>query len=318
MALAWDTLWALPRLRTYEEAAAWEAKITPIRGDKHGTKPVGKRSQKYRHIRRLDGGVIGIFEGWYREPEFLGVADAVLAYYPDGTLQISPRWTSASTNEMITEITGMETWTERGVWLRHAQGVCKLNIGKGWDHATRRCRPADKPNLFKPAPAPHRGWVPAEPEGITTHVVNRRGAKEVRARYEPALAYVRALDKLRKDSPPTHQERVKALIDRVPAHLHNDVHKYEWTFRACVPPVSGYSHPFTRTHALEVVELLSSPAPEDHYKAYLWLEWGADEITKHIDKALMLAHRDEWLMEKHNEPGVQAIDRYAWAFKEKE
>ena len=56
-----------------------------------------------------------------------GVADAVLAYYPDGTLQISPRWTSASTNEMITEITGMETWTERGVWLRPAADAYKLS-----------------------------------------------------------------------------------------------------------------------------------------------------------------------------------------------
>lgn len=52
MALSWNTIAALPRLYTYADADRRERETKPVRGDEQQRKPLGRRNQKWRHIKR--------------------------------------------------------------------------------------------------------------------------------------------------------------------------------------------------------------------------------------------------------------------------
>lgn len=300
MALSYNTLSALPRLRSYADAAAHEARVKPIRGDKDKCKPVGKRNQKWYNIKRLGDGTITINQG----------DNPLLHYLPNGDLHITPRWTSASTNEIITEITGMQTWTERGMWIRHAAGTAKLRVGR-YNYKIANYEPAE-PNVFTPSGRPYDPWVAANPQQLVTHVVNRKGANAVRARYAEAIKYIISIAKLRRDNHPTDEERVEALIDMVPEDERVRVRTTQWYLNAYCP-APGDNWRFRKEHALKLAELMRSDNLGDHYKAYLWIEQGGP-IKENINYCLMLAHPDEWLEKRLVPDGEKAIDRYAKVF----
>ena len=308
--LSYDTLRAVPHLASYEEASRWEANTKPIRGDADGTKPLGKRNQKYRSIRREPDGSIGVYTGWWYNS---GARTPLVRYMPDGSLHLCPMSShSASDNEIITRVTGMHITTEKGLWARYDGGTTRLNTGRYDKKEGRYVH--DKPNVFVKN---ERGnWVPAQQECITTHVVNRRGAKEVRARYAEAIAYIKALGKLRRDSPPDNHE----IIDAFESWFTNDdnlrdARRYgRWYLRIALPTPGGFE--FTEGKAQAFMELLSSREPEHHYKVYLWLCVAPSiAIDTQIANALMQTHRHEWLKEKVHEPGKKAIDKYAWVFE---
>ena len=305
MSLSYTTLRAIPHLPTYEAAATYESNIKPIRGCPNQTKPLGRRNQKDRSIKRLEDGSIVITHGW--------PSDETLRYYPGGTLHITyPAGSDASLNEVITRVTGIRVWTERGIWARTPSGTTSLR--------QRRYRggqqvPGYEPNVFVKDPAGN--WVADNPLTLTTHVVNRKGANAVRARYAAAISYIKALYKLRKDSPPTKEEAIEVFYDwfTSDAERENASNYGIWHLRRTLPTPGSYA--FTSLNAKTFVNLLSSEDPGDHYKCYLWL-WvssGNHEASGGLEKALIQAHHDEWLVECAVPAGEKAHDRYAWAFR---
>lgn len=82
--LNWRTYGALPQLRSYAAALKHFENVVPIRGDADGTKPVGRRDQKWLsiYVRDTDKAVC-IGSTWRKHKQ-----KALLAYHPDGRVAI--------------------------------------------------------------------------------------------------------------------------------------------------------------------------------------------------------------------------------------
>lgn len=294
MTLSYNTLRAIPYLHDYAAAERWERDVKPIRGDANLTKPLGNRNQTYRSIKREDDGAIAIRCGFTRP---------TLRFYPDGTLAIySTMNPCASTQEIITEVTGLKLYTQAGkTWVKHGGGESPLRrLNKYTDEV---------PNFFR---RPERGgeWVCTNPPGLTTHTVNRKAAKAIRARYADVTKYITVLARLMADSWPKLDEVAAAFPDEIP----EDDRKYWWKVREYIPAPS-FSR-FRHEHAAKFVKLLESPEPGDHYKAFLWASssGGDTSIPATLDRVLMMHHHNEWFDEVEVPAGTKAIDRYEWAF----
>ena len=102
MALNWSTYNALPLLRSYSAALEHWEKTIPIRGDADGTKPVGRRDQKWLSIyKREKDKAVCIGSTWHK-----GQGRALLEYHPDGRVVIGMQ-ISAACRERILRIAGL-------------------------------------------------------------------------------------------------------------------------------------------------------------------------------------------------------------------
>ena len=130
MALNWTTYRAIPRLPNYTEAKKWHDDVTPIRGCKGKTRPVGRRDQPWFSIWETGA---GIHVGYGRNEE-LSKRQTLVLYDRGGTIQIhrKNRWGSASTNERLDRLLGGNFRTHQyDTWLRtkwHDSGV----VRRGW------------------------------------------------------------------------------------------------------------------------------------------------------------------------------------------
>ena len=116
MALGWRTYRSIPRLGNYAEAKRWHDDVAPIRGDEHGTRPVGRRDQKWFSI-WMEGGTVHV---GYGNGE-LSKRQTLVAYHPGGTIAIHRRnrWSSASTNERLGRLLGGNFRTHQyDMWVR--------------------------------------------------------------------------------------------------------------------------------------------------------------------------------------------------------
>lgn len=309
MALSWNTLRALPRLYTYADADAWERDTKPIRGDKDGRKPLGRRNQKWRHIKREADNSIAIYvQGWLEQDYPL------IRFCPNGEIHVTTKayWNKAAENEVTACVLGTNVFTEQGrAWIRHADGFSPLPAMPKAQWVNDKYALTGEP----PEPAifirTEQGQLKLiNPPTLTRHVVSRKAAKQVRERYTDGINYVKALLKLRRDHLPTWEEIRAAFPDK----LTEEDMKYYWQRRTKLPGVlDSY---FTHDHAREIAALLASPEPGEQYKAYLWIQLGttSEGAVKNIDKVLMMIHPDEWFVEREVPVGKKAHDRYAWAF----
>ena len=316
MSLGYNTYYAMPRLDSYEAAAAHEAAVKPIRGDDEGRKPLGRRDQKYRRIKREGDGSIIIFDDWRGDAG----DNWFIRFAPNGELHIYDMcWSNKAThNEVISRVTGMHVFTEAGrMWVHFDGGIAPIasRVKSRWvgDKYVKNGKDPE-PSIFVKN---ERGnWVCKNVAGITTHVVNRKGANAVRKRYASGLAYIKALTQLRRDDAPKHEELVAAFRD---TRLKGEDLKtlgYYWNTRHRIPPVGRYD--FMHQHAADLAALIASDDPSDQYKAFLWLGCETERtptvIAKHVDKVLAMHHHDEWLKAVEHPAGKKAIDRYKWAF----
>jgi len=99
--LNYKTYAALPRLRSYAAALKYFNDVIPIRGDANGTKPVGRRDQKWLSIYMREDKAVCIGSMWYKDKQ-----KALLAYYPDGRVAIEQH-IGAACRERIQRIAGL-------------------------------------------------------------------------------------------------------------------------------------------------------------------------------------------------------------------
>lgn len=310
MALHFNTLYAIPRLHSYEDADRRERDTKPIRGDKNNLKPLGKRSQKWRHIKREADNSIAIYDGH---------DDWAMCFYPNGELHIYNLgyWNKASYNEVITEVTGMPVHTEQGhAWIRYDGGIVPLAERKraGWVPGKGWVRPDGVENPPTVFVKNERGrWTCYNAPLLYTLAVSRKGAKAVRQRYAEGLGYVDALAKLRRDEVVNFDEVVAAFRDTRLAKYSDEDLKRHWAIRDGLPPVNH--HQFTHAHAADLAALLASEDPGDQYKAFLWLQHGCGlaHTMPNANRVLMMHHHDEWFVKREVPIGQKALNRYDWA-----
>lgn len=327
MALSWRSTNAMPYLRTYKEASDREANTKPIRGDKQGLKPLGKRNQKWRHIRREADGTITIHES--NAPHHL----PLITYYPDDTVCVrtSAYWNKATGHDIVNAVLGLKIWTEAGdSWVKCDGGTYKLRRQPrmAWNSETQSYDPPTSiegsDNLFKWVPNvvvsgryPYTEgrWAFINPQKARVHVINRKGAKAVRERYAAFSVYLSAMNKLRRDNKPDFDEYAQTF-GTTNNYAENDYRYKPWW---AINAVQVGSNGFTHDHAAQLCKLMQSDKPEDQYRAYLWLvfrhwDYGADNAgVNAMERTLMMHHHDEMLKLKEKEPGEKCIDRYAWA-----
>ena len=165
----------VPMLHNYEQAAAHEAKIKPIRGRAVECKPVGQRNITHATIRRdADDIVVRIYR------------TDIVRYKPDGRIIVNQgghasNATRAYLNAMM-----------KGYFGSH-QGVTIWSDSntKGWFIMHDR---AD--NIFIPDPENPDRHIFTNPIPQVTHKKDRAGMKAIRARYAPFIRYMKNVKKL--------------------------------------------------------------------------------------------------------------------------
>jgi hypothetical protein len=320
MALGWNTLRSLPRLRTYKDAYEREVNTKPIKGDDRNPKPIAQRSMKWRHIRKADDATISIHE------TLQGGYLPILTFNPDNTVLVRPSgfWNKATSHDMIREILGIRIWTEAGdSWVQCRGGTYRLRPQPKaqWNRDKNEYDDpeitSEHDNLFIWVPNetmryPSGEWVFVNPEDRVTHVIDRKGAREVRERYADYLRYASAMFKLRRDNRPEFDEYVEAFqMDKTVFTAHGTYKP--WWLLPSNPLERGFSH----EDAANLCALMQSEVPECQYKAYLWLtarNWGGlNDVLKAIDHCLLMHHHAKMLKVKRHELGAKALDRYKWA-----
>ena len=321
MALAYNTLRDMPRLRTYADANRREMETKPIRGDKDNTKPLGKRSQKWRHIKREDNNDICIYVG----------GDVLIRFRPNDDVLIYDigYWNKATYNDIIGEVLGIHVETfDRQMWA-HVNGgkmLLRPNPRRFWDTTINDWKMEDKPipeNIFRWEPNPDSlfypyRWVYTNPPGLMRHTIKRKAMREVRARYKNFIDYAKAMASLRKDNRPKPEE-YKDYFDLKPSvSMRPDgttQPHYAWHTEGM--PTNVYSNNFTHNNALELAGLMQSADATDNYKAFLWLGevryHGNDNIENAIDRVIIKRHYTEVLTLTEAPAGKQVKDKYAWA-----
>ena len=309
MALGYNTLAGIPRLLTYADAVAREAATKPVRGDSEKLKPLGRRSQKWRYITR-DGDDVVIYEG----------SSPLMRYKPSGDVLVydTGYWNKATQNDILMELMGLHFKTFAGkVWVRTQAGEHMLRpsprarwvSGSGWIQPTE----PHPENIFRYEDGK---WTYVNPPGTMVHHINRKAMRMVRERYAAFTVYASALQKLRRDNPPTVQE-VGEAFDAAPAHKDSSGNPVYLWYNTGMPPIVTDRHRFTHEHAKTLCEMMASEDLEQQLKAFLWTSvpnYGAwmpvDTCVKH---AVLMHHHAEVLDLHEVTSGKQAKDLYAWA-----
>lgn len=150
MALRYNTYFAIPRLANYAEAKAHYDSVKPIRGDDNGTRPAGRRDQKWFNI-WMQGQDVHIGYGYAdsNNEDINHNRTSVVSYSPGGTITIHrrTRYSSASDNERMQRLLNTDVKTHQySTWVRCAwydegekrKGWLPLNCNneRSWHNAT--------------------------------------------------------------------------------------------------------------------------------------------------------------------------------------
>lgn len=318
MALGYNTLAAIPRLQSYEDAAKREAATKPIRGRTPEVKPLGRRSQAYYAIKREDNGDICIVAG----------SAPVIRYRPNGDVLLYDfgYWNKATYNDIIGEVTGIHTTTvDSKMWARVDGGLflVRPNPRARYYRGELRVGPGPIPeNIFrrveKHADNPgYLVWTYVNPPGLIGHYIRRKEMRAVRQRYAAFIDYAKAMDSIRGDNKPEPKEYVEPF--KVSFEAHDGRVYYAW-HRAGMPPCIYGSSEFNHEHAATLASWMLSDDATDNYKAYLWLNvkrgyyHSADKsIADTIDRVLIMHHHAEVLTKREASAGKVTKDRYEWA-----
>ena len=188
--LNWRTYGALPVLKSYQEALTHYNNVVPIRGDVDGTKPVGRRDQKWLSIYMRDDKAVCIGSRWNK-------GKALLAYYPDGRVVIEQN-IGASCRERIQRIAGLNINRHYNEdWVTAAAYVDGEEVIGHYPLQLRYNSPRKASFILREnATALYVNPVPTY-----KHTINRNAKAEITARYKPFMEYVSAMSKLSADEP---------------------------------------------------------------------------------------------------------------------
>ena len=305
--LNWDTYYALPVLRSYEQALKHFNEVVPIRRDKDGTKPVGRRDQKWLCIyKREADNAVCIGSRWNK-----GEDRPLLAYHPDGRVSIQQR-VGTTCRERIQRIAGIniqrrynEDWVHAATYQDGKEVVGNFPLKMTWRNPrtlTFILRENAAPIYLNPVPA-------------ITHIINRQGKAEVTAKFKEFIAYVKNMSKLLEGNVPRLERKEMYAAYGVDNKDYNAFHLFK-----------GHWSPETEEYAdrrKKLLAMASSGDLEQMYKAMLWLSFTAVDDWRSngyapvnscialFEKAMMVQHKDEVLIRTEVRDGRIVHDRYA-------
>jgi hypothetical protein len=308
--LSWDTYYALPVLRNYEQALKHFNEVVPIRRDVGGTKPVGRRDQKWLAIyKRERDNAVCIGSRWNK-----GEDRPLLAYHPDGRVSIQQS-VGTTCRERIQRIAGIniqrkfnENWVHAVTYQDGKEVVGDFPLKTTYRNPrtlTFILRENATPIYLNPIPA-------------VTHIIDRKNKAEVKAKFKEFIAYVKNMSKLLEGNVPRLQRSEMFAAFEIDNNQTKNYHTFQL--------FKGYYGSQTDEHAdrrKKLLAMASSGDLEQMYKAMLWLsfvamdDWRsngyapANSCLDMFDKAMMVQHKDEVLIRTEVRDGRIVKDRYA-------
>ena len=305
--LNWSTYRALPQLRSYAAALKHFETVKPIRGDANGTKPVGRRDQKWLAIYMREDKAVCIGGAWHKDK-----GKALLAYYPDGRVAIESH-ISASCRERIQRIAGLNI--QRKNYEDWVTAVAHVDGKEVVGHYPLRLKyNSDRKAVF----ILHDNKVPTylNPMPVYKHTLNRKAKAELTARYKSFLNYIEAMAKLSADPTQFTQWSDESMDNpRMPRVTLDERDALGIPDKHLYTTYNGNED--TLTHFLTLVD---SGDTEDWYKAMVWLQVGHWKILLNEAKTKFMHvvhryHRDALFTKERVEAGRMVYDRYAQYFK---
>jgi hypothetical protein len=302
--LNWSTYQSLPPLRSYAAALKHFETVQPIRGDADGTKPVGRRDQKWLSIyKRETDNAVCVGSTWHR-----GQQKALLAYYPDGRVAIEQR-IGASCRERIQRIAGLNIERRNNEdWVTAAAHVDGEEVV---GHYTLNLKYNDPRKVFfilrENATALYLNPLP-----VFKHVLNRKAKAEIMPRFKPFLSYVEAMAKLSAPEPDNNPWSKESRDNpRLPSGTMDE--------RTALGLPQHGSLRWSPDKVPEFISLIESDDTESWYKAMLWLTVGSwrkllNEARLDVMHHVHQQYRDVLFTKVRVDAGNYVRDRYGLYF----
>lgn len=310
--IKYTTYFALPVLRSYNDALIRFDNVVPIRGDKDNTKPAGRRDQKFFCIWKGDDQSVNLgYRGDKDKP--------LIKFDTNGVVAIKTRM-SASCRERVERILGVDlvrkhnrTWVQAKTYQdgKEVDGWFPISDPKdSWQSEHREAlfimsKGGGMPMFLNPTP-------------VNTYTKCRHAAKVITAKYKAFRSYVENIAELIDGQVPVMPTlELRALLD-LSAAEQNDSREIHLCPR--------YSYNDVERHAkyrARFFELLESGDTEDMYKAMLWVSasGASNGDWRHIDswclsweRTVIIHHRDTLFPKTQSRDGVLRGDRYAKVF----
>jgi hypothetical protein len=304
MSLNWSTYNALPLLRSYSAALKHFETVEPIRGDADGTKPAGRRDQKWLSIYMRDDKVVCIGSTWHK-----GQGRALLEYHPDGRVVIGMQ-ISASCRERILRIAGLniqrhynEDWVHAVSHVDGEEVIGQYPLQLRYNNPRKAVfvlRQHDTPIYLNPVPT-------------YKHTINRQEKAKLTKQYKPFMDYVEAMSKLSADDTQYNQWSKESRDNpRLPAITPEERKEM------CLP-VHG-SLRWSPEGQPQLVSLVESGDTESWYKAMAWLTAGRwrlllNEARLEVMHTMHRQYRDTLFIKERVEAGKCVYDRYGRYFR---
>ena len=302
--LNYKTYGALPVLRSYASALAHYTNTTPIRGDKDGTKPAGRRDQKWLSIYKRDDKAVCIGSTWHK-----GQGRAMLEYHPDGRVVIGMQ-ISASCRERILRIAGLninrhynEDWVHAVAHVDGEEVIGQYPLQLRYNNPRKAVfilREHDTPIYLNPVPT-------------YRHTINRQEKAKLIKQYKPFMDYVEAMSKLSADDTQYNQwskeSRDNPRLPTIPPDARREMG---------LPQHGSLS--WTPEGPPQLISLIESGDTESWYKAMAWLTAGRwrmllNEARTEVMHTMHKQYRDTLFTKERVEAGKCVYDRYGRYFR---
>jgi hypothetical protein len=308
MTLNWSTYNALPVLRSYSAALKHFNLVQPIRGDADGTKPAGRRDQKWLSIYMRDDKAVCIGSTWHK-----GQGRALLEYHPDGRVVIGMQ-ISASCRERILRIAGLninrhynEDWVHAVAHVDGEEVIGQYPLKLGYN----------KPRKAMFILGENQTPIYLNPTPVYKHTMNRQEKAKLTKQYKPFLQYVEAMSKLSADDTYRYSPWSGESKDnpRLPQLEHKE--------RAALGIPNNhvyYRYGSDEDTQAKFLTLVDSYEPDDWYKAMMWLSNGywrklVSEAKTDMMHVVHQQHRDVLFTKERVAAGKCVQDRYGRYFR---
>jgi hypothetical protein len=301
--LNWSTYNALPVLRSYASALKHFNEVVPIRGDADGTKPVGRRDQKWLaiYVRDTDKAVcIGSY--WNKDNN-----KALLAYHPDGRVAIETN-IGATCRERIQRIAGLNIQRAYNEdWVHAVAHVDGEEVVGQYPLNLRHNKPRKAVFILGENQTP----TYLNPVPVYKHTLNRKAKAEIMPRFEPFIDYVEVMSKLSADETQYSPWSAESKDNpRLPRPSNNERKEL----------LGGMPNRWTAEGPIEFLKLVDSDDTGQWYKAMIWLSGNSwrkllNEAKTEIMHMVHQQHRDVLFNKERVEAGKCVQERYGRYFR---
>jgi hypothetical protein len=342
--LGWNTRYALPQLRTYNDALKRYETTVPINRCPDKLRPVGLRKQKWFNIAKKPDNSIVLQYGCdkeYKQPDGTmkpHPAHILMTYHPNGIVSINPRYMGAADRERVLVVSGVSiSRFDHKLWVNGSTH----NMGEevtGW--FTVRKDEEIKVILPRQGARERVSIINAQPS--ERHKANKVESAQVMAKYQPFFDYLTTMGKLSDGKWEINYGQQRELGLKLPNILAEvdspspvfPTGGHTWSLGSYWKP-EYMDNPYPANRDI-FTTLVARDDIDSHYVALLWLvsvtrirhTWSPvvsgsspnqfvlfKEMLEDAKSAITVHHRDTMFDKVVEMDGIQRRDRFRNVFR---